>query len=223
MLFLAMSCFQTRPMKMAWNDLINLKPDGIQLTPGNKVSDNFQQFVGNSKIPYRFHHSFCWNQYKREVYDNYFLPINIEYNQSIHPPEIKYGLNFKDWIENVGDVLLEVMYPEYLLGNSEEIEIAMLLRKRLAIDISHLYIQKTQGILDEFILKKLLNYDLIEEIHISQNGGRFDSHKSITKDCPFLDWVGERKDVEVKVYESYLHKLSFDDRRGQIDFVRKVI
>jgi len=214
MIYIALSCLQGRTQQSAYDELSLLNPDGIQLTPGNKVSPNLKE---NIKLPYRLHHSFSWTHLKRRIYDDNNIPIDIQYNQSIHPPQIG---DFDSWIEKIGDYILEVMYPGYLLGNGKEIEKAINLNKRLAVDISHLFILESQKVIEKSTISKLLDYHNIAEIHISQNAGIYDSHKPIDKNTPYLDWVKSRKDVPL-VYESYLHKLNFEERIRQIDLIRK--
>lgn len=213
MLYLAMSCFQRRPQLMAYEDLIALSPDGVQLTPGNLPSSGFKEQI---KVPYRFHHGFAWDKPKRNVYDGDNMPIDIGKDHSIHPPQKGH---FATWIEQVGDYILETMYPGYLLGNGEEIEIAMSLGKRLAVDISHVFIMKTQGVISDSTINKLFDYEKIEEIHVSHNEGRFDSHLSIGNNTPYLNWAKSRLNLNV-VYEGYMHKLSLDERLKQVDFIR---
>lgn len=209
-----MSCFQGRPQHIALNNVMELNPEGLQLTPGNHPSPNFKESI---TVPYRFHHGFCWSAYRREVYNSDLMPINIGYHHSIHPPETG---DFNQWISKVGDYVLECMYPGYLLGTGEEIEVALKLRKRLAIDISHLFIMKSQGVISNSILNKILDYDLIEEIHISHNDGKYDSHRPISESTPYLDWAKGRKGKTLLVYESYLHKLSLTDRLKQLEIIR---
>lgn len=218
MLFIALSSLQARSQISAYNDIILLSPDGIQLTPGNFPSLNFKNEI---KAPYAKHHGFCWDKRKTNVYDENLKPINIDYNHSIHPPKENLNVNFEYWLENVGDYIFECMYPGYWLGSGDQIEKAINLGKRLAVDISHLHIIVNHNLISKFQLNKLLNYDKISEIHISQNNGKYDTHNLITKDAPFLNWVSSRKDL-LWVYESYLHKLSLDERLEQIEIVRNL-
>ncbi len=215
MLFIALSCLQGRPQGEAYKELLQLNPDGVQLTAGNLPTPKFKEEVS---IPYRLHHNFSWNKRKGEVYDNYLKPINIGHNHSIHPPQYKDDIDFNSWINSCNDVLLETMYPGYLLGCGKELEIAMSLKKRLAIDISHIHIMFSQGVISKKQINKLFDYDNIEEIHISHNSGKYDTHSPICDDTPFLHWIKERKSV-LWVYESYLHKLSLIDRKKQIDII----
>ena len=59
--------------------------------------------------------------------------------------------------------ILETMYPEYYLGNGAEIDLAMDLEINLAVDISHIYIQKSNNLISDKIWKRLQNYEKINE------------------------------------------------------------
>jgi hypothetical protein len=217
MLFVALSSLQGIPQSTAYKDLLLLQPDGIQLTAGNLPTNNFKNEVN---IPYKYHHAFEWTKRKGTVYDDNFKPIIKDNDHSIHPPFAK--INFNKWIESCNDIILETMYPGYLLGNGDEIEIAMLLNKRLAVDISHVHIMKTQGVITNSQINKLLNYDNIVEIHISHNNGKYDTHSPICKNTPFLHWIKERTNV-LFVYESYLHKLNLCERLSQLEIIKNII
>lgn len=216
MLYLAFSCLQGRPMTLAYQELLKLDPDGIQLTPGNIPTPNFQEEV---KIPYRLHHGFSWTERKREVWNDNNEAINIEKERSIHPP---MKGDFNSWIQNVGDHILEIMYPgdKYLLSNDEQVNTAMDFKKRLAIDISHINIMFKQKEIGQETLDRLLSYNKICEIHVSHNAGNFDTHRLLIKESFLLEWAKSKlKDLPV-VYESYFHKLTDKEREHQIKMVR---
>lgn len=68
------------------------------------------------------------------------------------------------------------MYPIYHLSNDEEINMCLDRSQHIAVDISHLYICSIQKCISDSTLKRIMNYDKIEEIHFSHNNGKFDSH-----------------------------------------------
>jgi hypothetical protein len=215
MLFLALSCLQGGTQQAAYDELAVLEPDGIQLTPGNYPSLGFQERI---TIPFSFHHGFSWCE-RRPVYDAYNMPINIEHNRSIHPP--KAVGSFADWIDRTPDHIYETMYPGYFLGNGAELEEAMNRQFRLALDLSHLHIMQQSGAVSKQTVDRLLSYDRVCEVHISHNDGKYDKHQVIRDDTPFLSEIRGRS-VPV-VYEAYLHRVSVDDRKRQIDLVRKAM
>lgn len=47
-LYLALSCLQGRPMQSAFDELTELQPAGIQLTPGNAPTYGFEEHVTKS-------------------------------------------------------------------------------------------------------------------------------------------------------------------------------
>lgn len=214
-----MSCFQGRPQNNALSNLLALNPDGIQLTPGNHPTSGFKESLN---LPYRFHHGFSWNKYRRDIYDGAGkLIIDISYQHSIHPPKNDVGVSFNQWISTTEDYLLEIMYPGYFLGNGQEIEQAMDLNKRLALDISHLYIQQCQEVISKKLIDKLLCYHNIQEIHVSHNNGINDTHQPINTNTPFISII-QKKSIPI-VYESYLHKSDLLTRHQQIDLLRNLL
>ncbi len=218
-IYLALSCLQGRPMKFSAAELLNLKPYGLQLTPGNVPTKNFENWLNENKINYIFHHGFSWFALRQKVWDeNGNCLVN---SNSVHPPE-KKNLMYEKWIkvlENDKVPVLETMYPEYYLGNGLEIEIAMKLNISLAVDISHIYIQKCNDLISEKIWKKLQNYENIKEIHVSENLGKFDSHNSISKNSYGLDWAIERSKEIPLILECYMHKLNENERLQQIKMI----
>lgn len=197
-------------------DLLKLNPYGLQLTPGNIPSKNFENWLNQNKIKFIYHHGFSWFALKQKVWDeNGKCLVNSD---SIHPPE-KNTLDTEKWYKILEDndlPTLETMYPNYFLGSGSEIEMAMSLKIKLAVDISHIYIQKYNNLISDKVWKKLQNYENIKEIHVSSNLGKFDSHFEISKKSYELNWAIERsKDIPI-ILECYMHKLSENDRLKQI-------
>lgn len=221
-LYLALSCFQGQEQLEAYNKLLKLKPDGIQLTPGNKVSSGFKNY---QTIPYRLHHTFSWTKVKEPIYDNNGkICREILENQSIHPPVIKdYKNTFKFWLSQITTEIIELMFPTYYGGNDEEINAILDANFKIAVDISHLFICKTKSSISDNTLKRILNYQNILEIHISQNTGSRDSHDPINKKCPFIDWASERGQEIPLIFESYLFRLSEKEQLNQVELVKSLL
>jgi hypothetical protein len=220
-LFIAMSALQGRAQRDAFDELSALGTHGIQLTPGNLVSEGFEQQVRTSGRPFRVHHGFAWRSYRMDVYDA-DGGAHVARDVSIHPPKTG-GTNFDRWLEHAraAEQLIEVMYPGYHLGCGAQIEAAMRCGLRVAVDVSHLRIQERAGAIDRSTKRKLLDYDRIEEVHVSDNDGRADTHRAISEATPLLAWARERLRAGVPVvYESYLHRLGLDERHRQLDLLR---
>jgi sugar phosphate isomerase/epimerase len=116
------------------------------------------------------------------------------------------------------------MYPGYRLGTGVELERAMELGVRLAVDVSHLFIQQTAGVLEDRTLRRVLASAHIVEVHVSQNDGRHDSHRPLRRDSFELGWARERLQHGVPViYEAYLHVVSEPSRRAQLELVRETL
>jgi hypothetical protein len=221
-LFLAMSCLQGRLQEEAFRTLADLEPDGIQLTPGNLPTAGFRALVEASPLAVRFHHGFAWDAYRVPVYAGQALVLETAGPRSLHPPRAEGG-PFSAWLgqARAADLLAETMYPGYHLGSGAELDVAIAAGLRLAVDVSHLHIQRARGVLDDRQLARVLRYDGIEEIHVSDNDGRADQHRPLSPDTPLLGWALERARGGVPlVYESYLHRMSDDERRRQLDLVR---
>jgi sugar phosphate isomerase/epimerase len=213
MLHLALSCLQGRPMSMAFDSLRKLGPMGIQLTPGNLVTEDFEQQVARSGLAVRTHHGFSFTSRKTAVWgeDGRCLVDS----QSVHPD--KRGLP----AEPLSGPALETMYPGESLGTGEELERAMREGRRLAVDVSHVYIQTCQGVISAQTWRRLMDYERIVEVHVSANDGRSDSHRPIGPDTFGLDWAKAKGAAGTPVIlESYFHKLDEDQRRRQLDRLR---
>jgi hypothetical protein len=211
-------------MQPAAQDLINLGVDGLQLTPGNAPSQNFQQWISAQKIAIRSHHGFCWQRLRQSVWDN--DGTYLVQSDSLHPPKSE-SVASQIWKRKAErgeyqDILLETMYPGHGLGSSEEILWAMAVGLNLAVDVSHIYIQLCQGSLDRSTWHKLQNYPHIGEFHISANNGKGDIHQPITNETFGLDWLRDRinvtQDIPV-ILECYMHHLYLRERQEQIELI----
>lgn len=114
------------------------------------------------------------------------------------------------------------MYPGCPLGDGAALDAAMQAGVRLAVDVSHIFIQREQGVMGERTWAKLQDYALVDEIHVSANDGRRDRHAPLTADAFGLDWARRRaREASAPVIlECYMHKLTDAERRRQIEIVR---
>ena len=113
------------------------------------------------------------------------------------------------------------MYPGYFLGTGTEIDCVMHLNIAIAVDISHIYMQKYLGLISEQTWRRLQNYNNIKEIHVSSNAGKMDSHAPIEAGTFGLDWAKERSLETPLVLECYMHKLSPMQRSDQLYLLLK--
>lgn len=211
-------------MQAAAEDLLSLNVDGLQLTPGLAPTENFSTWLENNQVNTRTHHGFCWDRLRRRVWSD--DGDCLVTSDSIHPPLIKDACCGAWWKRLYkGDyhhLVLETMYPGYCLGNSEELTAAMDLQLKLAVDVSHIYIQLSLGSLTDTVWRRLQDYEYISELHLSSNTGACDIHQPIDKNTFGYDWVKERTisggEIPI-ILECYMHGLSQEQRAGQIQLV----
>lgn len=219
MLHVAMSCLQGRPMASAFDELAALGA-GIQLTPGNLPTPAFRAHVELSGVRTRRHHGFAFELRKTDVWaaDGACLVAS----ESVHPPEAAAGDAWRTWYAGAAArPVLEVMYPGYALGSGAEVDAAMDDGLPLAVDVSHVFIQRTQGAMEERTWRRRRDYTNLAEVHVSANQGRFDTHRPLRADAFGLAWACERlRAGHPVVLECYMHRLSIDERRRQVDLVR---
>ena len=203
--------------------------DGVQLTPGNRPTDEqgpcdlaaLVQAFGPERV--RHHHSFAYDAARRPIYGPSGAMLRALDRWSVHPPTARECVEDERWFAEAcaAEWSTEVMYPGEWLGTGAELTRAMDARMPLAIDISHLFIQRCAGALDDRTLARALDYERVTEVHVSANQGRADTHQPITARTFGLDWAREKLRAGTPVvYESYLHRLSHDERRRQLDLVR---
>ena len=220
MLFVALSSLQGRPMTRAFDELAALGV-AIQLTPGNLPTPGFREHVARSDVVTRRHHGFAWDTRRQETWGT--DGTCLVDSESVHPPEDGQASEWIAWYENATQrPILEVMYPGYALGNGRAVERAMDARWPLAVDVSHVFIQRTQGAMDDRVWRRLCDYEHVAEVHVSANAGRHDTHEPLREDTFGLAWAGERSANLPIVLECYMHRLSADRRRAQIDLLRSV-
>ena len=208
MLYLALSCFQGRTMADAARTLADLAPGrvGLQLTPGCAPS------ALDVDCPIRTHHGFTHLALRARVWDGGALRWH---GDSVHPPQ--EGDVPDGWRPPDGAVM-ETMYPGYAaLSCGDQLAAAMDEGQRLAVDVAHLGIQMHRGVLAEPVLRRLLDYPRIAEIHVSTSREARDTHAELTDDTWGVEWARERlAEGTPVVLECYMHKLAHEQRLEQI-------
>jgi hypothetical protein len=204
--------------------------DGVQLTPGNHPTKDFALEAQNA--PTRRHHGFAFGARKQEVWDDATGECLVD-SESVHPPRADRpsAAHFASFLEQRlakrsaelrwSAPILETMYPGWLLGDGEALEAAMRRGLPLALDVSHVFIQRTAGVISDRTWSALADYSGVREVHVSANDGTHDSHAPLTRDTFGLALARERLSAGIPVVlECYMHRLSPDERRRQIDLVR---
>jgi hypothetical protein len=218
MLVVALSCLQGRPMRAAFDELLPLA-DGVQLTPGNVPTPGFAERAAGSLV----HHGFAFDRRRTAVWGARAKPLVTK--RSVHAPEASEA-SFAELQAAVDEIraaelVLETMYPGFSLGSGDELAWAMAARLPLAVDISHLAIQRAAAALGDAALAEICDYDRIAEIHVSQSDGVHDRHAPLSASTFGLEWARERQRAGTPiVLECYMHRLSPDERRRQIELVR---
>jgi hypothetical protein len=179
---------------------------GLQLTPGCAPSPIDVQ------CPTRTHHGFTQKALRAQVWDAGTLAWH---GDSMHPPresEVPVGWQPPD------DVVLETMDPGYAaLANGDQIAAAMDAGRPLAVDVAHLDIQMFHGLLTKSVLRRLLAYERVAEVHVSTSRDARDTHARLTMSTWGIEWARERLAAGTPVIlECYMHKLSHEERLEQI-------
>ena len=200
--------------------LLALEPDGLQLTPGNLPTADSASFAED--VTTLLHHGFSFTARRQPVWTD--DGVCVADSDSVHPPR-SGSPSAAYWKQFVlferPDLVVETMYPGYELGSGDEVSWAMDAELWLAVDVSHLYLQRCAGVLSDEVLARVMDYERVAEVHVSHNAGRADTHRPLDATTFGLHWVRERLDAGTTVVlESYFHRLDFDDRRRQIDLVR---
>src|SRR5947199_922294 len=179
MLYLALSCFQGRRMSDAAQTLAALAPGcvGLQLTAGCAPSPI------SIDCPTRTHHGFTYKALRARVWDGGTL---VWHGDSVHPP--KQCEVPENW-QPPDDVVLETMYPGYAaLANGDQIAAAMDAGRWLAVDIAHLGIQMHHGILEKTVLRRLMDYERVAEVHVSTSHEARDTHAKLSMTTWGIEW-----------------------------------
>jgi hypothetical protein len=206
-------------MASAFDELARLGA-ALQLTPGNLPTPGFEAHVAASGVPTRRHHGFAFEHRRADVWSAGGACLVA--SESVHPPEAGAGDAWRAWYEAAPRrPVLEVMYPGFALGSGAEALAAMDARLPLAVDVSHVFIQRTQGAMDDRVWRRLADYDGIVEVHVSANGGRHDTHRPLAEDTFGLGWARARLRAGMPVVlECYMHRLTDSERRRQLDMIR---
>jgi hypothetical protein len=216
MIYLALSCLQGRSLQSAATELSALG-DGVQFTPGNEPSAHFV-LPATAKT----HHGFSLRARSQQVWSDEGMCLVT--SDSVHPPKLdsNAGARYDQWYDNSASrSALETMYPGYCLGTGDALERAMERCWPLAVDISHLFIQRAANVISVAQLNRVFSYGHITEIHVSANNGSHDSHQLICENTFGLRWAQERAGTGIPlVFEAYLHTVSSDNRKRQIDLIR---
>ncbi len=206
-------------MRQAFDALAPLA-DGVQLTPGNHPTLGFAEHAARFAV--RTHHGFA---YERRVQPVWSETVEcLVGSTSVHPPS-SARIDFAAFAAAVDAgarvPVLETMYPGHLLGSEAELSWAMDRRLSLAVDVSHLFIQRCAGVLGDAALRRLLDYDCIDEIDVSHNDGRSDQHAALTDATFGLDWARARgREGTCVVLECYMHRMIDAERRRQVEHAR---
>ena len=211
-LLLPTSALQELPLAAAVRALLRLRPDGLQLCPGNLPSPGMRGLLGGASM----HHGFAWEARRVEVWDSAGAPLISLAGRSVHPPDLD---DSDTWLEqHADDVVLETMPPGHLLGSGASLERAMDRGARLAVDVSHLHIQWRAGLLSAAVRDRLYDYERVAEIHVSDNDGLHDLHRPPSKASFGAEWARARCEAGVPlVLEAYLHGLDDDARRALVE------
>lgn len=221
-LLAALSCFQGQPATEAADELLALGFDGLQLTPGCAPNAHLADALVARNITALTHHGYSSTALRRRVWgDDGALLCHAD---SVHPPMVENAEWFWRTAEHSPEALpvIEVMYGRYALGSGRDIHRAMDAGLKLAVDVSHLYIQICQNTASQSDVDALLEYANVSEIHLSHNDGARDSHLPLHAGSYGLGWAKERTGVPV-VFEGYLHALTSDQRREQLDVIREAL
>jgi hypothetical protein len=180
---------------------------GLQLTAGCAPSRIDVQ------CPLRTHHGFTHRALRAKVWDGGTL---VWHGDSAHPPLQRQVPH--DWQPPDG-VVLETMYPGYAdLANGDQIAAAMDAGRWLAVDVAHLDIQKFHGILAKSVLRRLLDYERVTEVHVSTSHEHRDTHAKLPAVSTWgIEWARAKLAAGTPVIlECYMHKLSHEERLEQI-------
>lgn len=197
---------------------------GVQLTPGNLPSPSLASLIeayGSERV--RHHHTFAYDAPKRAIYSRDGSMVRTLDRWSVHPPLAREELFYDRWFQLACEASwsTELMYPGEWLGTGRELERAMSARMPLAVDVSHLFIQRSAGAIDDRTLARVLDYDNVTEVHVSANDGARDTHQPLSSRSFGLEWARDKLRAGAPVVlECYMHRLSLDERRRQVDLLR---
>jgi uncharacterized protein (TIGR02996 family) len=139
----------------------------------------------------------------------------VWHGDSVHPPQKRDVPD--DWHPPEG-VVMETMYPGYAaLASGDQIAAAMDAGRWLAVDIAHLGIQVYRGVLEPTVLRRLLDYERVAEIHVSTSREARDTHAELDANTWGVEWARDRLAKGTPtILECYMHKLSDEERLEQV-------
>jgi hypothetical protein len=87
----------------------------------------------------------------------------------------------------------------------------------MAVDVAHLDIQRHHGLLSPAVLRRVLDYERVAEVHVSTSDGHRDTHAEITLPSWGVEWARSRMAGGTPVIlECYLHRLAHERRLAQV-------
>jgi uncharacterized protein (TIGR02996 family) len=112
----------------------------------------------------------------------------------------------QEWLQAFGLPLEDVGFQGGLIA-----------RTRLAVDFAHLGIQMYHGILEKTVLRRLMDYERVAEVHVSTSHEHRDTHAKLAPTTWGVEWAREHlaKGTPV-ILECYMHKLSHEERLEQV-------
>lgn len=218
MLFVALSCLQGRGQWEAAQELLQLPVDGLQLTPGNDndwTQDSLEQLAS---IRTNRHQGHSFDKRVARVYDN--AGALVWTHGSVHA--------HSNW-RSVGEagITVETMYPNgrypYALMTTAEYYEAIELQTPIALDLSHADICINKGLLTAEAARKLLYLGNVQELHVSFNDGRHDTHIPMPPDYHWVEqaeWFAQTYPDRPVVIECYMHKLTPEQRLAQVEIFK---
>ena len=211
-------------MAAAAAELLDLGVDGLQLTPGNAPTRGFVAQLEADGVATRTHHGFSPEAMRTPVWDGAALLVDAD---SVHPPtDVEFSALLDAAEHNhLGDTALEVMYPGCLLGSGNQVREAMDRDIPLAVDVSHIHIQRCAATMSEADWSALQDYDHIVEFHLSANDGRRDQHRLVEPDSFGVGWAIEASQSRgvPLICESYLHRVDHDERRRMVNQLQQLL
>lgn len=222
-LFLALSCLQGRPRASAAADLMSLDVDGLQLTPGHPPDLTFEDELRAAGTLFRTHHGYIESCLRGPVWEGARC---VSASDSVHPPRLLKGEDDRSqeaaWRKSMNATCaMELMYPGYMLGTGEGADWAMDAQLPIAVDVSHIHIQRTQSAMTERTWRRIQDYEHIAEVHVSANAGQHDSHRPLDESSFGLDWArAKMRSGALCVLECYMHRLETGARQRQVELLR---
>jgi hypothetical protein len=225
-LYAALSCLQGRRADHAAAELVDAGVSGIQLTAGCAPAPPGALDAAVAGLPTRTHHGYTPAALRRTVWSGADL---VGAADSVHPPRSEHRDGFFARLEagqyarTGGAVAFETMYGGFTLGNGADLRRYIDTGAPLAVDISHLHIQRTDKVLGDTDLAAVFDYPNISEVHVSAMRDGRDAHEPFTADLWGLDWARDwaRRSNGVLVVECYVHRMSPSELQAQFSMLKE--